>query len=112
MKAIIEMVDFRKSNGVTYNTLRCFNVTEVYSRRAKENSRKKNNFECTRNLDLQALIARDSWATIDELEEVIPFHIKAFKTVLQKCVSDPRTLTKGDLYSICNSTLVSTSKMS
>jgi len=97
VKAIGDMVDFRKSNGVTDNTLRCFTVTEVYLRRAKENLRKKKNFECNRNLDLETLIARDSWATIEEMEEVIPYHLKAFKTVLQKCISDPRTVTKGDL---------------
>jgi len=78
------MVDFRKANGVPDITLRCYTVTEVYLRRAKENLRKKKNFECNRTLDLETLIARDSWATIEELEEVIPFHIKAFKTVLQK----------------------------
>ena len=41
--------------------------------------------ECNRNLDLETLIARDSWATIEELEEVIPFHMKSFKTVIEKC---------------------------
>jgi len=41
VKAIGDMVDFRKSNGVTDNALRCFSVTEVYLRRAKENLRKK-----------------------------------------------------------------------
>jgi len=97
VKAIGDMVDFRKANGVSDNTLRCFTVTEVYLRRAKENLRKKKNFECNRNLDLETLIARDSWATIEEMEEVIPFHIKSFKTVIQKCVSNPCTLTKGDL---------------
>jgi len=97
VKAIGDMVDFRKANGVSDNTLRCFTVTEVYVRRAKENLRKKKNFECNRNLDLETLIARDSWATIEEMEEVIPYHIKGFKTVIQKCVSSPCTLTKGDL---------------
>jgi len=94
VKAIGDMVDFRKANGVSDNTLRCFTVTEVYLRRAKENLQKKKNFECNRNLDLETLIARESWAKIEEIEEVIPYHIKGFKTVLQKCVSNPRTLMK------------------
>jgi len=97
VKAMGDMVDFRKANGVSDNTLRCFTVTEVYIRRAKENLRKKKNFECNRNLDLETLIARDSWATIEEMEEVIPYHIKGFKKVLEKCVSNPCRLTKGDL---------------
>jgi len=36
VKAIGDMVDFRKSNGVTENTLRCFTVTKVYLRRLRK----------------------------------------------------------------------------
>jgi len=99
VKAISDFVDFRKSNGVSDSTLRCFTVVEVYLRRAKENLRKKKNFECNRNLDLETLIARDSWATIEEMEEVIPYHMHSFKQVLQKCTShdSSRILSKNDL---------------
>ena len=96
VKAINDFVDFRKANGVSDNTLRCFTVVEVYLRRAQENLRKKKNFECTRNLQLENLIAKDSWATIEEMEEVIPYHIKSFKTVLDKC-ENSRGLTRSDL---------------
>jgi len=91
------MVDFRKAHGVSDNTLRCFTVTEVYLRRAKENLRKKKNFECNRNLDLEALIAKDSWATIEEMEKVIPYHMLSFNTIIRKCKLDPTELTKSDL---------------
>ena len=69
------MIDFRKANGISDTTLRCFTVTEVYLRRAKENLRKRKNVECTRNLALETLIAKDSWATIEEMEQVIPYHL-------------------------------------
>ena len=56
VKAIAALLDFRKASGVTDANLRCFTITEVYLRRAKENLRKKKNVECTRNFDLEALI--------------------------------------------------------
>ena len=37
VKAIEDLIDFRKTRGVSDNTLRCFTVTELYLRRAKEN---------------------------------------------------------------------------
>ena len=56
VKAISDMVDFRKASGVSDVTLRSFTITEVYIRRAKENLRKRKNVECTRNLDLESPI--------------------------------------------------------
>ena len=97
VKAIGDMVDFRKANGVEDNTLRCFAVTEVYLRRAKENLRKKKNLECNRNLDLETLIAKDSWATIEDMEEVIPFHIKSYKYLVERCKSHDASVSKRDL---------------
>jgi len=97
VKAIVDMVDFRKSHGVSDNTLRCFAVTEVYLRRAKENLRKKKNIECTRNLDLETLIAKDSWATMEDMEKVVPFHMKRFRTVIRKCTIGREVLTKGEI---------------
>ena len=85
VKSLTDLLDFRKANGVTDSNLRCFTVTEVYLRRAKENLRKKKNLECTRNYDLETLIARDSWATLEEMELVIPYHIGKFKSIIEKC---------------------------
>ena len=85
VKAICDLLDFRKANGVTDSNLRCFTVTEVYLRRAKENFRKKKRLECTRNFDLETLVARESWATLEEMENVIPFHIDKFKVIVDQC---------------------------
>ena len=88
VKSIGDMVDFRKANGVSDNTLRCFTIIEVYLRRAKENLRKKKNFECYRNLDLETLIAKESWASIEEMEEVIPFHMSKFQVIIRKSIAN------------------------
>ena len=43
------------------------------------------------------LIAKDSWASIEEMEEVIPFHIKSFRTVIEKCQGEQTEPSKSDL---------------
>ena len=45
VKAIGDLIDFRKTNGLPDNTLRCLTVTEVYVRRARVNLGKKKNID-------------------------------------------------------------------
>ena len=97
IRAIEDLVDFRKANGVDDNSLRCFTITEVYLRRAKENFRKKKKLECTRHFDLEKLIARDSWATLEDMEKVIPYHIDTFKEIVEKSKTQTPLPTKTEL---------------
>lgn len=97
VKAIGDILDFRKTFGVSDSTLRCFTVTEVYVRRAKENLRKKKNIECHRNLHLESLIAKDSWASIDEMEYVIPYHVQRYKNIVSMCKDGNHLISKRDL---------------
>ena len=85
MKSVSDLVDWRKSNGVSDNVLRSFAVSEVYIRRGKDNLSKKKKVEYSRNLDLEQLICRQSWATVEEMEEVIPYHTPRYKYVLDLC---------------------------
>ena len=85
MKAINDLMDFRKSNGVDDAVLRSFTVSEVYIRRGKENLSKQKKIEYSRNLDLEQLICRKSWATVEEMEKVIPYHTPKYKYVLDLC---------------------------
>ena len=97
VKSISDLLDFRKSEGVSDDNLRSFTVSEVYLRRARENLSKKKHLECTRNFDLETLIARDSWATIEEMEKVIPFHIAKYKVIVEKCKGQSPLPTKQEL---------------
>eukprot|EP00111_Clytia_hemisphaerica_P016290 TCONS_00048239-protein len=85
VKAIFDLMDYRKAFGINDNKLRCFTITEVYLRRAKENLRKKKRLDSTRNFDLENLIGRDSWASLEEMERVIPYHIPHYKDIVNKC---------------------------
>ena len=97
MKAISDLLDFRKAQGVPDDTLRTFTVTEVYIRRGKENLAKKKKIEYARNLDLESLISRNSWATIQEMEEVIPYHTPKYQYVLKKCQNEEQQPSLSDL---------------
>ena len=85
LKSISDIMDFRKAHGVSDESLRSFAVTEVYLRRGKRCLARKSVAEWTRNFDLETLISQNSWATVKEMESVIPFHLPRFKEVIEKC---------------------------
>ena len=97
IKSVTDLLDFRKASGVHDNTLRSFAVTEVYLRRARENLAKKKKIEYSRNLDLESLIAANSWATLSEMEEVIPYHTVRYENVLMKCLDPNQKLNVSEL---------------
>ena len=97
LKSMSDLVDFRKAQGVSDTVLRSFTVTEVYIRRGKENLRKQKVLEYGRNLDLETLIAKDSWANIEEMEKVIPFHAPRFKEIAEKCSDEAYSPTISEL---------------
>lgn len=96
VKSMSDLVDFRKSKGISDMVLRSFTVTEVYLRRGRDNLGKKKALEYSRNLDLESLIARDSWSDLEEMERVIPYHLPRFKQVVEKCSSEEPTATIND----------------
>ena len=50
---------------------------------------KQKRLEWSRDLDLDSLISSNSWATIEELEKVVPFHLERFNEVIKKCKNFP-----------------------
>ena len=97
MKSIGDLMDFRKANGVTDDVLRSFAVGEVYIRRGKENLSKKKRVEYSRNLDLEQLICRQSWASVEEMEEVIPYHSPRYQHLIKKCKESNSSPSISDL---------------
>ena len=53
--------------------------------------------EWSRNLALETLIAKNSWATLEEMEKVIPFHLPRFKSVLDRCSNVSEHINVQDL---------------
>ena len=98
LHSISDLCDFRKCSGeLSDDVLRSLAITEVYLRRSKATLYKKKNMEYSRNLDLETLISKNSWATISEIEEVIPFHTEEFKEIIRAAQKDPGSITKSDI---------------
>ena len=97
LKSLKDLMDFRKSTGVTDNVLRTFTAAEVYIRRGKENLAKMKKVDYSRNLDLESLIAGNSWATLEEMEKVIPFHTDQFRHITERCKGTEERPTINDL---------------
>ena len=85
MKGIGDLMDFRKSSGVSDDVLQSFALSEVYIRRGKENLSKQKRLQYARNLDLETLIARNICATMAEMEKVIPFLTPTYQRTLKAC---------------------------
>jgi hypothetical protein len=88
VKSILDLVDFRKASGVCDDTLRAFTMTEVYLKRGVRNLGKLKRLDCKRNLTMEKLVASNSWASVEEIDSVIPYHTPKYKYVLKKCMTD------------------------
>ena len=84
LRAISDLCDFRKARGVSDAVLRLFAVTEVYLRKSKVTMQRKRQMEYTRNYDLESLIARDSWCSLQEVQKTIPFHSPKYLELIKK----------------------------
>ncbi len=94
LQAISDLADFRKAKGCSDSVLRAFTVTEVYIRKCKTTMQRRKNFEYTRDLNLENLILRNSWATLSEMDDVVPYHSQRFTDIVKKCreSKDPPTI--------------------
>ena len=88
LHAIGDLIDFRKANGTTSDILQHFAISEIYLTRGKKYLAKQKKLEWNRDLDLDSLIAVNSWATLEEMDQVILFHLDRFKDV-RNCKAFP-----------------------
>ena len=48
-------------------------------------------------LDIESLEKRGHWTTLENLQDVIPFHLEHYKTTLESCQENSRSVTSKDL---------------
>ena len=85
---MIFKIDFRKAHEASADALRNFGISEVYlTRRKKFLARQK--LEWSRDPDLDSLMSANCWASLEEIEKVIPYHIDEFKYAVEKCKCFP-----------------------
>ena len=94
LQAITDLIDFRKSSGLSATVLGNFAVSEVYINRGKRALAKRKITEWSKNLSIEVLAASNQWAMMDEMEQVIPFHLPRYKDVLTRCKGYPFTAVK------------------
>ncbi len=95
--AISEMIDFRKLHGASEAVLRKFSATELYLKRARKTVAKMMRLQWTRDLDIETLEARGHWATMEELLEVVKFHLPRYENTVKICKSSPVQVNPSDL---------------
>ena len=95
--SISDLLDFRKFNAPPGSVLQNFSVTEVYIRRAKKCLNKQMRAHWTTDLDIETLESRRSWASLGELQMVVPFHIQRYKEILEECRKKSNDVTPTDL---------------
>ena len=89
LHAISDLIDFRKVHEASTEALRNFGISEVYLKRGKKFLARQKKMEWSRDLYLDSLISANCWASLEEMEKVIPYHIDEFKYVVEKCKCFP-----------------------
>ena len=104
LQAVTDMIDFRKCHGVTDSTIRLLAVTEVYLRRSKSSLYRKRNLEYSRDMSLESLIAQNSWASLEEVEKVIPHHSARYQDIYMRAgVDNGKRISVSELaFATCN----------
>ena len=92
-----DLLDFHKFNRPPASMLQNFVVTEVYVKRLQKYVAKDMRSNWTSELDIETLESRRSWATLYEVQSVIPFHIEHYESVLENCMANPSSVTPGDV---------------
>ena len=96
--AISLLIDFRKINGASDAVLgKLPSVTKLYLKRACKTVAKMMRLQWTQALDIETLEARGPWATMEELLEVVKFHLPRYENTVKICKSNPARVNPSDL---------------
>ena len=91
------MIDFRKINGASDTVLRNLSSTELCLKRARKTVAKMMRLQWTQDLDIETLDARGHWATMEELLEVVTFHLPRYENTVKTCKTSPGQVNPSDL---------------
>ena len=97
INALGDLIDYRKCRGVTPQVFQNFSVVEMLIRRARRCISKKMRILWNSELDIDSLEKRGHWATIEDLQAVIPFHLDHYKKTLDCCRKYPSSVPSKDL---------------
>ena len=100
--AISDLMDFRKINGASDAVLRNLSATELYLKRARKTVAKMMRLQWSQDLDIDTLEARGHWATMEELLQVVTFHLPRFEDTVKTCKNCPGQVNPSDFcHEVC-----------
>ena len=88
--AISELIEFRKLHGASETVLGKFCTTELYLERTRKTVAKMMRLQWTQDLDIETLEARGHWVTMEELMEVVKFHLPRYVNTVKMCKETSR----------------------
>ena len=94
---ISDLIDFRKVNGCSELVLRNLCSTELYIKKVRRTVAKMMRLKWTQDLDIETLEARGHWATMEELLQVVTFHLPRYENTVKSCSTDPDQVNPSDL---------------
>ena len=75
LTAISELIDYRRIKLPSRKVVENVPVTEIYLKRAKKCIGKMMKVRWTNDMDIETLEAKGNWASMEEMLEVIPYHL-------------------------------------
>ena len=82
MNALSHFMDYRRSMGISPDKTPIFVAAEIYIERVKKCLSKKMRIEWNTVLSVEYLTNINCWASLDEMQEVIPFHAEKFTQII------------------------------
>jgi hypothetical protein len=106
MNSLSHLLDFCRANGKTDKNIHVFIATEVFLDRVKKCLKKKVTIEWNTVLSLEYLSSINCWATLEEMQKVVPFHENKFNQIISMAKDEgsstsPHDLTFATSYVIC-----------
>ena len=79
------------------NVLCDFAITDIYIKRAKRLVSRNMRVQWIKDHDVDSLEGKGNWASIEELQTVIPFHREHFEDILNRCKESPSSILSSEL---------------
>ena len=106
MNSLYHLLDYRRSNGLRSENVHLFMISEIYLDRVRKCLSKKMKSEWNILLSVEYLTKIDCWATLDELQLVIPYHGDKFTQILLNATTEGSIVSAHDL-SFCTAYIIS-----
>ena len=105
MNALSHMLDFRRSVALRNENISVFVSSEIYLERVKKCLKKRMKSEWSVVLSVEYLSSINCWASLDDLQSVIPYHANKFTQILINCGNGEAVVPSHDL-SFCTAFIV------